>query len=84
MDDYFNTVDSSTPRTEDGELDLESPLCLDMDLLNKHFTQLARGERVYIFDDIKYNENGLPFHFIGAGRCIAEYDIDGTKILEPV
>ncbi len=48
MDDYFNTVDSSTPRTEDGELDLESPLCLDMDLLNKHFTQLARGERVYI------------------------------------
>ena len=29
-------------------MDLESPLCLDMDLLNKHFTQLARGERVYI------------------------------------
>ena len=45
---------------------------------------LTRGERVYIFDDIKYNENGLPFRFIGAGRCIAEYDIDGTKILEPV
>ena len=48
MDDYFKTVDHTTPRTEDGELDLESPLCLDMDLLNKHFTQLARGERVYV------------------------------------
>ena len=48
MDDYFKTVDSTTPRTEDGELDLESPLCLDMELLNRHFTQLARGERVYV------------------------------------
>jgi uridine kinase len=48
MDDYFKTVDHTTPRTEDGELDLESPLCLDMELLNRHFTQLARGERVYI------------------------------------
>ena len=48
MDDYFKNVDHTTPRTEDGELDLESPLCLDMALLNKHFTQLARGERVYV------------------------------------
>ena len=48
MDDYFKTVDHTTPRTEEGELDLESPLCLDMELLNKHFTQLSRGERVYI------------------------------------
>ncbi len=48
MDDYFKTVDHNTPRTEDGELDLESPLCLDMELLNKHFFQLAQGERVYV------------------------------------
>ena len=48
MDDYFKTVDHTTPRTEEGELDLESPLCLDMELLNKHFSQLSRGERVYI------------------------------------
>lgn len=48
MDDYFKTVDSTTPRTETGELDLESPLCLDMDLLNDHFTRLAKGERVYV------------------------------------
>ena len=48
MDDYFKTVDSSTPRTPEGELDLESPLCLDMDLLNRHFAQLSRGERIYV------------------------------------
>ena len=48
MDDYFKTVDETTPRTETGELDLESPLCLDMDLLNDHFTRLAKGERVYV------------------------------------
>lgn len=43
---------------------------------------LSKGERVYIFDDVLRNESRLPFRFIGAGRCIAEYDIDGTIILE--
>ena len=49
MDDYFNTVSpETTPRTPEGEYDLESPLCLDMELLNEHFTRLARGERIYV------------------------------------
>lgn len=49
MDDYFNTIDPATvPRTPDGEMDLESPLCLDMELLNRHFDQLAAGERIYV------------------------------------
>ena len=48
MDDYFKTVDHNTPRTPEGDLDLESPLCLDMDLLNRHFEQLAKGERIYV------------------------------------
>ena len=49
MDDYFNTVSPlTTPRTPEGEYDLESPLCLDMELLNEHFTQLSRGERIYV------------------------------------
>ena len=48
MDDYFKTVDRTTPRTPEGDLDLESPLCLDMELLNMHFDQLAKGERIYV------------------------------------
>ena len=49
MDDYFNTIRPDTvPRTPEGDMDLESPLCLDMDLLNKHFTMLEKGERIYV------------------------------------
>ncbi len=49
MDDYFNTVTpETTPRTPEGDYDLESPLCLDMELLNRHFDQLSRGERIYV------------------------------------
>ena len=49
MDDYFKSIHPDTvPRTPEGEMDLESPLCLDMELLNHHFTQLERGERIYV------------------------------------
>ncbi len=49
MDNYFRTVRPETvPRTEDGEPDLESPLCMDMELLNEHFTMLSRGERIFV------------------------------------
>lgn len=49
MDDYFKTVDPATaPRTPEGELDFESPLCLDTELLNRHFSALARGERIFV------------------------------------
>lgn len=49
MDDYFKTVDPATaPRTPEGDFDLESPLCLDMELLNLHFTQLAEGKRIFV------------------------------------
>ena len=49
MDDYFKTLDPATvPRTPEGEMDLESPLCLDMELLSRHFEQLARGEKIFV------------------------------------
>lgn len=48
MDDYFKNVGAETPRTPEGELDLESPLCMDMELLNRHFEELAKGERIYV------------------------------------
>ncbi len=49
MDDYFLTVDPQTaPRTPEGELDFESPLCLDLELLNRHFTMLSEGQRIYV------------------------------------
>lgn len=49
MDDYFKTVDPLTaPRTPEGDIDLESPQCLDMELLNEHFTLLSRGSRIFV------------------------------------
>ena len=49
MDNYFRTVDPATaPRTKEGAIDFESPLCMDMELLNEHFTKLARGERILV------------------------------------
>ena len=49
MDDYFlDVTPEGTPRLPDGGYDLESPLCLDMELLNKHFAQLSRGETIQI------------------------------------
>ena len=41
------------------------------------------GEKLYIFPDVKM-QNGLPFYFIGANRCIAQYDVDGTQIIRKV
>ena len=49
MDNYFQTVDPETsPRNRDGLIDYESPFCLDMNLLNRHFQMLDRGETIYI------------------------------------
>ena len=49
MDDYFKDINPETsPRTPEGDYDFESPLCLDIDLLNTHFDMLSKGERIYI------------------------------------
>lgn len=49
MDSYFKTLNRKTaPRTPDGDIDYESPLCLDMELLSQHFTALSKGEEIII------------------------------------
>ena len=49
MDNYFKTLNRKTaPRTPEGDIDYESPLLLDMDLLDETFTRLSRGEWVIV------------------------------------
>ena len=49
MDNYFNTVDPETaPRTREGAIDYESPFCLDIDLLNRHFAMLDQGRTIHV------------------------------------
>ncbi len=67
MDDYFKTVTPETvPRTPEGEMDLESPMCLDLELLNRHFELLSRGERIYV---PKY-EFARQMRVLEAGRSL--------------
>ena len=49
MDNYFRTLNPKTaPRTPEGDIDYESPLCMDMELLDDHFTRLSRGEQILV------------------------------------
>ena len=49
MDKYFVTQGLETsPRTGDGEIDYESPYCLDLELLTAHFDMLERGDEVMV------------------------------------
>jgi len=49
LDKYFATPNIKTsPMTEDGEYDRESPFCLDLELLNAHFSALERGDEVVV------------------------------------
>ena len=49
MDNYFKTLNRKTaPRTPEGDIDYESPLCMDMELLDQHFSALSRGEEIII------------------------------------
>ena len=46
MDNYFKSLNRKTaPRTPEGDIDYESPQCLDMELLDQHFAALSRGRR---------------------------------------
>ncbi len=47
MDSYYRSYNPRTsPRTPDGKDDLESPACLDLDLLGAHLRALANGEEI--------------------------------------
>jgi uridine kinase len=49
MDNYYKTIDpDASPRTPEGEIDYESPYCLDTELLNHHFDVLEEGGEILI------------------------------------
>jgi len=70
MDNYFRTIDDNSPRTASGELDLESPKCVDMELLSEHFSYLSRGEAInipkYVFAE--HRRSDVPSQTIQLGK----------------
>ena len=71
MDNYFQTVDPETsPRNREGQIDYESPFCLDMDLLNRHFSMLDRGEKIHIpkFEFARQMRSAIKSHPLQLGK----------------
>lgn len=71
MDNYFQTVDPTTaPRNREGQIDYESPFCLDMDLLNRHFAMLDRGEKIHIpkFEFARQMRSAIKSHPLQLGK----------------
>lgn len=71
MDNYFQTVDPETsPRNREGQIDYESPFCLDMDLLNRHFAALDRGEKIHIpkFEFARQMRSAIKSHPLQLGK----------------
>ena len=71
MDDYFKTVSpETTPRNDNGDYDLESPLCLDAELLSEHFRKLSAGERVFIpkYEFASQMRSSVPSKSIKLGK----------------
>lgn len=49
MDDYYRTrTEYDIPKDEEGMDDFESPLCMDLPLLNDHLQRLAAGEEIMV------------------------------------
>lgn len=49
MDDYYLSKDSyPIPQDENGEDDLESPLCMDLPLLSEHLAALCEGKTIEV------------------------------------
>ncbi len=49
MDDYYLTRGAyEMPRDEEGREDLESPLCMDLELLSGHLSALAQGRCIQV------------------------------------
>ena len=66
MDNYYKTLNRKTaPRTPEGDIDYESPVLLDLDLLDETFSRLSRGEWVvvpkYEFARQMRNDSRGPF-----------------------
>lgn len=86
MDDYFKTVNPKThPRDEEGNIDFESPYCLDIPLFKKHIAKLHDGATVKIphFDFPQQRRHADMFTELRipkGGMCIFE----GIHALNPM
>ena len=86
MDDYFRTVNPAThPRNERGQIDFESPHCVDIPLFLKHLEKLHNGKTVKVphFDFPNQRRHADMFTELSIGKgglCVFE----GIHALNPM
>ena len=67
MDDYFLSFNPDThPRDKHGNIDFESPECMDIPLLTEHFEILSSGGEIEVphFDFTRQKRSELPGRYI--------------------
>ena len=80
MDDYFRTVNPRTaPRTPEGDIDLESPACLDMDRLGKDEVAVCEGIHALNDDIAAYCPDAFRL-YISARSVVV--DSDGREVFK--
>lgn len=84
MDNYFNSRDIVKPPVDEhGEVDLESPLCLDSELLKKHIEIVSTGGEIDIpifdFATQRRKEERIPLK-IGKDEVVV---FEGIHALNP-
>ena len=83
LDDYYRMKNEPDfPRTANGELDLEAPEALRIDLLNEHLSALDRGEEIlvphYDFQKQCISEEGRPLQ-LKENECVIFEGIHGLN-----
>ena len=95
MDNYFKSLNRKTaPRTPEGDIDYESPQCLDMKLLDQHFAALnddiagPHPEAAKLYISARSNVNdGAALRFKGTWmrltrRAVRDYSFRGTGVAD--
>ena len=86
LDDYYLNRDSGKyPLDDEGNLDFESPLGLDIDLINEHMDALAKGKQVMLprFDFVKQARDPEGFRPMQLGEKEAVI-FEGINALNPL
>ncbi len=80
---YYRRADGVMPHDEEGEIDFESPLIIDMKLLREHLQLIAQGHPVsmpiFDFANQRRSEQVIPFHRKAGEMVIME----GIHALNP-
>lgn len=84
LDNYFKSNDEyDMPKNEDGSIDLESPLCVDIPLLKSNIQDISNGKSFNMpyFDFVTQRRGGYKPFTVNAGDIVI---FEGIHALNPM